>query len=699
MDRADPGRTNFVCRRLACGAILAALVFGGPAHALTQGEIQSQVLSAMDTATSPCDDFYQYSCGNWIDSVSVPADEFSRVRGFSLAEDNIRSALAVLLQDAATNPAGNPDRALAGTYFAACMNAAGTDNGQPDHAAIAPLQPYFGLIDRVSNTTDFLKVAGQLATIGVPAVFQISLLPDVFSLLPPRNYIVRLDPADPGFYDGDIYRKETARNLILRRDLQKIIRTVLSRFGDTDGVDRHADDIIRLEALLSKYHPAFGRQPALVLTAPDALYRASRKQDWNRYFDGAGNVQEGGLLLFDRQFIKVLGNALNKFPVDSLQSYLRWKLIRTYRFYVPSYYRQFPALSPSFESIFPAGFSPAWKQCVDSTSAVLAETTGKLWVESQETDRIRALTASMMDSIRNGFLSRLPIVSRLSPLSIVATADKAENVDLQLGFPASWIDETGIPVVSGEYLANTLAANAESFRRITARVGQPVDRTFWDRDIFQLYPQTVNAAYSRVTNQIYIPLGIQQEPFAHPDYPLAMNYGGLGSVLGHEFIHGYDDGGHYFDSLGLFGNIWTRWETRAFNRRTQCLVRQYGRYMAPSRPFNLNGRAILTENIADNGGIRLAFTAFKAALPGLPGDPSGIGNLTQGQLFFVSYAQNFCEKSTPARDNYLASRSWYNYAPNQYRVIGSLSNSTEFAEAFACPKRSPMNPPGKCEVW
>lgn len=685
-------------RGLFRAALLATLFAAAPAYPLSQEEIAAKVLSVMDNSASPCEDFYQYACGNWIREASIPADEVNVDRGIGTADDAIRARLAVLLQEGATNPGGNRALALAGTYFAACMDMAGRDGGQPNPAAVAALQPYLDLIDNVRNTKDFLYVAGKLAAIGVPAVFNLSLIPNVFVSPNSSNYMFRLDPADPGYYDGDIYRKSDARNRALRRDLGKIVTTILGRFGDTARASRHARDIIKLESLFARYHPYFGKQPGIVIAAPGYLYMAGPRQDWARFFDGAG-VLPGELLFFSRGYMGALGNFLAQFPVDSLRSYLRWTLIRTYRFYLPHYYREFPPLSPAFAAQIPAGFSPAWKQCVDNTSAALAETTGKIWAESQSSDRIFATTSSMMNAVRNGFLARLPAVSWLDGASAAATANKAASTDLQLGVPGSWIDETGIPLSRDGHLANTIAANQFNFQRLASRVDQPVSRTIWDSDTSRQHAQTVNAAHLRLTNQIYIPLGIQQEPFIHPDYPLAMNYGGLGSILGHEFIHGYDDGGHYFDAQGFYRNIWSGATSRAFQARSQCLVRQYGRYRVSPPPVRLDGGAMLTENIADNGGIRLAFNAFQSSSPESLGNPSGVGGLTQGQLFFVAYAQNWCEKTTPERQAYLASRSWYNYAPNRYRVIGSLSNSSEFAASFGCPARSPMNPPRKCEVW
>lgn len=698
--RIPPTANARAHRRRWWGIALAAfgLSGAGGAGALTRQEIETQVLSAMDTGADPCGDFYQYACGRWIADTGIPADETRVVRGPSTAADTIRARIAVLLQEAAANPNGNRDLALAGTYFAACMAVAGRDGGQPDPAAIAALQPYFDLIDTVGNPRDFLNVAGRLAAIGVPAVFQLSLFTDVFSFPGPSTYIFRLDPADPGFYDGDLYRKGDQGNRALRRDLGRIIQTILGRFGDTVSAERHARDIIKLEALLSKYHPYFGKQPGIVLAEPRFLYAASPKQDWNSYFDGAG-VTGGRLLFFNRYFIGALGNALAKFPKDSLRSYLRWKLIRTYRFYLPHYYREFPSLSPAFAAQIPTGFSPPWKQCVDNTAAVLPETTGKIWAGSQNPDRLTQVASAMMGSVREDFLARLSSIDWLDGASTAATAGKARNTDVQLGVPATWRDETAIPVAADGALANTLAANEFAFRRLASRVGQPVARTIWDGDLSRQYPHTVNAGYLRPTNQIYVPLGIQQEPFAHPDYPLAMNYGGLGAVLGHEFIHGYDDGGHYFDAEGRYGNIWTGRTTRAFTARSRCLVRQYGRYRISPPPVRLDGGAMLTENIADNGGIGLAFGAFQGSSTEPSTSPSGIGNLTQGQLFFVAYAQNWCEKTTPERSAYLASRSWYNYAPNRFRVTGPLSNSAEFAATFGCPVGSAMNPPRKCEVW
>lgn len=267
---------------------------------------------------------------------------------------------------------------------------------------------------------------------------------------------------------------------------------------------------------------------------------------------------------------------------------------------------------------------------------------------------------------------------------------------MQFGFPAQWPDLSGLPIAPDAYLANAVEALTFRFQREMALYGRPVDRSAWGPG---LRPQTVSASNSLLKNQIHLFAGMLRPPFFNPDYPLAMNYGGIGSVMAHELAHGFGHAGRFFDAMGAYEDLWSRSTNRAFDQRAQCLTRQYARYeTAPGLRFKVNGKRTLEENQADGNGLRLAYDAYQKVAEAQP-DNGGLGDLTADQLFFVSYAQNFCEAVRPQRVGYYASRSWSRYAPHKYRVNGPVSNSPEFAAAFQCTLGKPMNPSKKCEIW
>lgn len=670
----------------AAWALAAALLASPlPAESLTAEDIQEQVMSALDPNTDPCVDFYQYACGGWIAGQTLPDDEARVVRGVSKAEDDIRVKLSILLQDTADQAEPDSERIKLGDFFAACM-----DETAAKQAGLAALQPYLNEIESVQDGRDFLRLAGKFTAIGAPGLLATSILPTFFDA---SLYSLYLDPGKLGYPDPDIYLKNDKYNKSLRQYYQRNVAHALELLGESKSdAERHAGHIVKIESVLAKYHPDYGNSAGLYYATRQDLEFFVPAMDWKAFFQELGHLEIQGLF-YDYKFLKALGKTLRPYRVDTFRAYLRWVLIKGFFPSLPDPYGK-PVDPPEGWVILTD--PPRWKQCVDNTSWLLGEAVGKTLVEEESLQALLPQAQEMVVQVEEAFRGRVDRAQWLDAASRASTEDKIDQIEVQLGFPAQWPDLSGLTIAPDAYLANTVEALKFRFQREMELYGESVDRSAWEPG---LRPQTVDAFYFWLKNQIHLFAGMLRPSFFSPDYPPAMNYGGVGFVIAHELAHGFGHVGRFFDATGTYGELWSRKINRAFDRRAQCLTRQYARYeTVPGLKFKVNGKRTLEENQADNNGLRLAYDAYKKAAEN-QADNGGLGDLTVDHLFFVSYAQNFCEAIQPERVGYYASRSWPRYAPNKYRVNGPVSNSLEFAAAFQCPLGAPMNPRKKCEIW
>ncbi|MDD5036520.1 MAG: M13 family metallopeptidase [Methylococcaceae bacterium] len=661
----------------AIAASVALSLASASGGAETIDEIQAGVLSAMDVKADPCSDFYRFACGGWIDSHSLPNDETSITRGFSGAQDDVRNNLWLLLQDASTH-ASDPDRQQMGNYFSACMA-----ESNAEQEGLSALQPYLQAIAGITNADDFLRVAGQLTTIGAAKAFSFSLV-TLYSRGLPQTYALLLAPGKLGISDREIYLKKDATSTRLRLLGQQYIADVLGLLGEPQSAaDHYAKQILDIESVFVSYRPQGYRR-----VKSSAVTGLNFDLHWDQFFAGlrSHQIQE---LYVDPGLLRALARKLNHYPADTLRAYLRWGLVSSYQDQLPVRYRA----NEPIRKFFDLQESARWKRCVDDTSTELDDLVGKVLVNQDGTLQRIPLAESILGQVESTFYQRLDEIPWLDGLSLALTKQKVDGVTKQIGFPKIWPDFTMLNFSPVHYLDDAIIAKQFAFQRLIARNGENIDVNGWE-PIFS--PQTVNAFYNPTKNQIHLLAGLMRASFLDVSHPLAMNYGGMGFVAAHELMHGFDTIGRRYKVFGAADPILSARSNQAFQSRAQCVVSQYSRY-ATDNGQKVNGKLTLEENLSDTNGLRTAFRAFEAASAG-NASPQ-IANLSPEQLFFVSFTQNFCTVAKPGWEAYLASRGWYNYAPNHYRAIGPVSNSPDFAQAFQCPTGSAMSPKKKCTIW
>jgi predicted metalloendopeptidase len=308
---------------------------------------------------------------------------------------------------------------------------------------------------------------------------------------------------------------------------------------------------------------------------------------------------------------------------------------------------------------------------------------------------VSALANSIMSNIKQQFKQNLPEIVWLDEDALSATQIKLDALTEQYSYPQVWPNFSGLIMDPQDLLANVITARSNHFQRKIQQYGATVDRNSWE---FLSNPQTVNAFYFSLKNQIHLLAGLLRAPFLDLDSPAVLNYAAVGMVAAHELMHGFNQHGRYFQADGHFQPLWSKKVNRNFSKLSQCVRNQYSRFpVAPG--LKINGKTTLEENLADMGGLKLAYQAFQ----NVSGEPETfvVNNqtLTANQLFFIRYAQNYCSASREGVEKYLSSRSWWRYSPDRYRVIGPIINRPEFSQAFDCPRGAVMNPVKKCSVW
>jgi predicted metalloendopeptidase len=412
---------------------------------------------------------------------------------------------------------------------------------------------------------------------------------------------------------------------------------------------------------------------------------------WDAFFAGSGHPDIDAINVRTPEFFEALDQALATTEIEKLRTYLRWRLVDDMANQLPE---AFVAANFEFYGAKLSGqkeIQPRWKRCVSGTSGALGEAVGRLYVHRMFAGDSKDKALEMIHDIEAAFEANLDGVVWMDDETRKRALVKLEAIRNKIGYPDRWRDYSGLRLTGDSYFGNALAASAFEFDFQANKAGEPVDKAEWP-----MTPQTVNAGYNPLGNEIIFPAGILQPPFFHRDFPAAMNYGAIGLGIGHELTHGYDDQGRKFDASGKLQEWWEPEVSARYEQRAQCVADYYSRYEVEPG-VNVNGELTLGENIADIGGLKLAFNAYRMwqQRHGEPGSP--IEGLTDEQLLFVAAAQTWCAKESP---EFLRMQVTTDpHSPSQFRVLGPMANVPQFAAAFGCEPGQPMRPQEICVVW
>jgi len=642
-------------------------------------------LAAMDQAADPCNDFYQYACGAWIKNHPAPPDQPYYGR-FHELQDRNNAILRDILEEAAKNGASAEQKKI-GDYYASCMaeteiNARGK----------APLAPDLQRVDAIKDKNDIPAVVGHLQTVGTKTFFGFGAQPDFKDA---TQYMLIFAQGGLGLPDRDYYLKDDANAQSLRSGYQAHISKMLQLGGETAAkADADAKAVLQIETALAK--AALDR---VSRRNPTNIYHKMPREEvkklmpsfnMSQFLERAEAPPGESANVSEPEFLKAVDHIVASTALPDLKSYMRWHVVHAQAALLP---KPFVDENFAFYGKTLTGAqeqTPRWKRCVEATDGDLGEALGKVYVERTFGEEGKTRTLEMVKAIEGAMASDINGIDWMTADTRRAAQLKLQAVANKIGYPDKWRDYSTLRIVRGDAYGNSQRANTFAYRWQMAKIGKPVDKTEW-----LMTPPTVNAYYNPLENNINFPAGILQPPFFIKAADDAVNFGAAAAVVGHELTHGFDDQGRRFDAQGNLRDWWTEADGKAFDERALCIDKQYSGYTAVD-DIKLNGKLTLGENVADNGGLRLAWMALNELMKTKP-LPAKADGLSPQQRFFVGWGQMWCENRSDEIARLHAKTN--PHSPGRYRTNGVVSNMPEFAAAFSCSAPAKMVQQPVCRVW
>ncbi|MGB8855440.1 MAG: M13 family metallopeptidase [Burkholderiales bacterium] len=666
---------SFCLKPLVIGttiALSACAALPDNANKLAAPARHSVDFASMDTGVKPCENFFQYANGTWIKNNPIPPDR-SSWGAFNELRDRNLTALNQVALAAALNPSPDVNSKLVGDFYMSAM-----DTAKIEAAGAAPLQADFARIDAMKNSADLIESIASKHARGVNAGFNFFVAQDATDS---TQTIAVLGQGGLGLPDRDYYLKDDQKSKELRASYLSHVKKMFVLLGDApDAAEKNAQAVMALETRLAQ-----ASNTKVEMRDPKANYNPrtltqlagdAPGADWPRYFNSIGLAQPGSFNVAQPKFFKALAKEINSTAMADWKTYLRWHTIK----------ENAPMMSKAFADENFEFFNktlngqkeqlPRWKRMVQVTDNALPEALGKLYVEKNFAGPAKQRTLDLVKNLRIAMRERIQALEWMDQPTRMMALKKLDAFAVKIGYPDKWRDYSALKLSRDSLVQNMAAANEFEFKRQLAKVGKPVDRNEWG-----MSPPTVNAYYNPEMNEIVFPAGILQPPFFDADGADAANYGAIGMVIGHELTHGFDDEGRQYDAQGNLKTWWTDTAEKNFNERAALVEAQYNQYK-PLPDMAINGKLTLGENIADLGGIKMAYLAWQKSQQGKPAAAT-VNGLTPEQQFFVAYGQVWRGHTRPEQTRLRLTTD--PHSPPEYRIRGSLENMPEFLRAFNCP--------------
>jgi len=657
--------------------------------------VKSLDLSAIDKTADPCEDFYQYACGNWVKDNPVPADQTRWARSFSLLGERNRYLLWQQLDEAAKAPK-TPLEKKYGDYYAACMN-----TSQIESKGLKPLEPAFKDIDALKDTKKLATLMGELAKAGDAApLFQFGVGQDAKDS---SKQIAQTGQGGLSLPDRDYYLSDSKRFQDLREKYVAHVTKMFTLAGDApEKAAAEAADVLRIETALAQ-----GSMDRVAMRNPDNryhIYTVAKLEELAPNFNFATYWAAIKIGHFDTlnvstpDFFKTVNELIEKEPAGAWKAYFRWHVLTAEAENLPKafYDENFDFFGKTLNG--QKEETPRWKECTALTDRALGEAVGQDWVKEHFPPQAKENMDKLVLALEKSLGDDIQTLPWMSDETKKAAEEKLSLIRNKIGYPEKWRDYSKLKVKRNDLLGNLRRESVFQRDYRLSKLGKPVDEKEWG-----MTPPTVNAYYSPSMNDINFPAGILQPPFYDFNADPAVNFGGIGVVIGHEMTHGFDDQGSKYDGKGNLREWQTADDRKKFTERTDCEVKEYDGFEAspahdgmPAQ--NLKGALTLGENTADNGGLRIAYMALLDTLAAEHKSiDDKIDGYTEAQRYFLSFGQVWCQNQTDqsARQSAMTDP----HSPGRWRANGSVQNFDEFGKAFGCKKGQPMYPEHSCRVW
>ena len=643
--------------------------------------------SELHDSVGPREDFFQYVNGKWFRAHPIPADQSSWGVDYVL-KDRVDHDLKAIVEELQSDAAATGDRQRVRDFYATAM-----DEAAIERAGLAPLQPELDQIAALKTPADLVKIIATMHLgLGGPLFCSGVKQNDKKS----DEYAFHLGQGGTSLPEKSYYVEDDTHSRHIRSEFVKHMTRMFVLLGDNPArAAQQAQTVLALETRLAQ-----AQMSPVELRDPEPQYnRMSRREagqhapsfDWDLYYQILGTPQVTDVIVTQPAFLKRVEELLKTTSMADWQTYLRWHLVDSSAPYLS---RRFVDEDFNFSGKLLGGaekLKPRWQRAIEALDANLGEALGRLYVEKHFSPKAKQRVNVLVDNIVAAYAARIRNLDWMSPATKEKALAKLQAIGRKLGYPDKWRDYSALTIQRDSYVRNLIRVHQFESRRELARLGGPVDRTEWD-----MTPPAINAYYNPNMNEICFPAGILQPPYFDADADDALNYGGIGAIIGHELTHGFDDEGCKFDAAGNMVNWWTPEDKAKFDERTKRMVAQFNTCV-PVKGVHINGELTLGENIADLGGLAIAFDAYQRAVQG-QAVPETDG-FTGPQRFYISFA--ICWRDTD-RDELLTNRLRTDpHSPPKFRVLVPLSNLPSFIDAFEVKHGDTMwrAPTDQAAVW
>jgi endothelin-converting enzyme/putative endopeptidase len=660
-----------------------------PLLAMAQGQASSPAsgidTAAMNKSVDPCVDFYQYACGNWIAKNPLPADRSRWGRFGELQDHNEKVELDILQTATVVKPGRSALDQKIGDYFASCM-----DTATIEKKGIAPLKPELDRIQAMSDEPDVVAEIAHLHRLNIGVLFGFGAAPDAKDS---NRTIATLRQGGLSLPDREYYLRTDAKSVETRQRFEQHVKNMFQLAGDLAEVAASkARMVLDMETILAKVS-----MDRVSMRDPDKTYHIVTRQalaafssgfDWSSYFKAVGSPAFETLNVSQPDYLRQIAATLPSQPITAFQAYFSYHVLRMAASELPE---AFEKENFDFWQRYLAGVKeprPRAARCAGMVDRALGDLLGQKYIETAFGADAKAQITQLVEALDKALEEDIQTLPWMTEATKKAAIVKLHAFTNNVGYPKKWRDYSKVTVVRDNFLGNSVRATQAMYDQRIVKIGKPTDKTEW-----YMTTPTVNAFYSSQNNSINFPAGILQPPFFDPQRDIAMNYGGIGAVIGHEMTHGFDDQGRKFDADGNLRDWWTAQDGAEFEKRAACIADEHSGFTAVD-DVKLNGRLTLGENTADNGGVRVALMALEDTLKGKQDKVEGF---TPEQRFFLGFAQVWCENMSPQESRQRAMTD--PHSPGRYRVNGTVRNMPEFQKAYSCKVGQPMVSANACRVW
>jgi putative endopeptidase len=663
--------------RRSATALVVAITLASPAVA-QRGAPPNRAIDRknLDTTCAACEDFYTFANGGWLKTTKMPATYPSYGAFAQLFEQNEKVMNELLESSARDVRAGTAsagaDRYRVGAYYAACM-----DTTTIESMGTRSIDASIRRISAIGSRDDLVRALAELERSDGLAPYGVGAESDAKNS---NAIIVGAGQGGLSLPNRDYYVRADDQSKQMRAAFQAHVERMFKLLGDADATAKaNAATVLAMEARFAEVS-----MDPVTLRDPNAVYHKMRLAEfeamtpnlkWSHFLVTQKAPAITDLNVSQPEFFKAMNGFVADLPLDDWKTLLRWRLARAHASYLPKRFRD---ENFSFNKLLTGQQEqlPRWQSCTRRTDQALGEALGQEYVKKAFSPEAKARAKAIVDNMVAVLRDRIQELEWMGPATKQQALGKLNSFTRKIGYPDKWQDYSALNPTPGEYLENARRMSAYNTARGWSKVGKPVDKTEWG-----MSPPTVNAYYNPSWNEIVFPAGILLPPFFDPNADDAVNYGAMGAVIGHEMTHGFDDQGRQYDASGNLRDWWTKDDADKFNAEAQKVVAQFDRYTVVDTATHVNGKLTLGENIADLGGLKIAYAAMQRALKE-KGRPGPIDGFTPEQRFFLGWAQVWRSLDRPEFLRYLVQSD--EHSPAQWRVNGPLSNMAEFKAAWGC---------------